>query len=331
MSPSPKKHRTIALSSGAIASAVALAALAGACTESPREPLLTYFNPRFGLSIRYPAVWKTQEAEQDGVWYRYFTSPLADGNIPALTTTMLATPLDGSLQDYADVYVADGSITSSGQDRRQEADGYRFDYTTEAGEQRHTLLLLEGQGWAFGLHVQGRADHFETNIERVQDLVGNFRLERSNLYPEPRDEEFDFTLRVPESWPRQRRMGAGDRLLLQHLSPAMGRDNEQGVHASLTLTVEPVDGDIETFYETVRERLGDTVSLVEHEQWHGGYADEHWSESALSASRARRFMRVENGRGYMITCEAREDVQHRVLPWCAMIAETLRIGPMEAS
>ena len=39
-----------------------MAVLAGACTGPPREPLLTYFNPRFGLSIRYPAIWKTQEA-----------------------------------------------------------------------------------------------------------------------------------------------------------------------------------------------------------------------------------------------------------------------------
>jgi len=305
--------------------------LTGACAESPRELLLTYFNPRFGLSIRYPAIWRTQEAEQEGVWYRYFTSPLAEGTAPALTATMLATPLDGSLREYADVYIGDGAITSSAQDERQEADGFRFDYTTEVGKKRHTLLLLEDHAWAFGLHVRGPADHFETNLLRIEDLLASFRLERTRLYPETRDPDFGFTLRVPESWPRQRHVNLGGRLLLQYLSPAAGMDNEQGVHASLTLTVEPVDGDIDTFYETVRERLGDTVSLVEHEEWHGGFADEHWSEAALSASRARRFMRVENGRGYMITCEAREDVQHRVLPWCAIIAETLHIESTEDS
>ncbi len=331
MSPSPRKHPITASSSGALGSTIALAVLAGACAEAPREPLLTYFNPRFGLSIRYPAVWKTQESEQEGVWYRYFTAPLATGNIPALTTTMLATPLDGSLRGYADVYLAEGAITSSAQARRQEADGYRFDYTTEAGQQRHTLLLLENQDWAFGLHVQGRADHFESNIDRVEDLFASFRLERTDLYPKTEDPDFGFSLRVPESWPRQRRMDAGQRLLIQHLSPAVGMDNEQGVHASLTVTVEPVGGDIEAFYETVRERLGDAAARRDHKEWHGGYADEFWSESALSASRSRRFMRVENGRGYMIACEAREDVQHRVLPWCAIIAETLRIGPAEAS
>ena len=43
-----------------------------ACKGTAREPLVTYFNADHGLSVRYPADWKSDEAEQDGMWYRYF-------------------------------------------------------------------------------------------------------------------------------------------------------------------------------------------------------------------------------------------------------------------
>ena len=37
--------------------------------------LVTYFNGDFALSLRHPASWKAQQAEQDGVLYRYFLGP----------------------------------------------------------------------------------------------------------------------------------------------------------------------------------------------------------------------------------------------------------------
>jgi hypothetical protein len=68
-SSSRRKPRTTASSSLGVV--LALTALAAACGGRPRETFLTYFNGDHGVSLRHAASWRADQAEQDGVWYRY--------------------------------------------------------------------------------------------------------------------------------------------------------------------------------------------------------------------------------------------------------------------
>jgi len=49
--------------------------------------------------------------------------------------------------------------------------------------------------------------------------------------------------------------------------------------------------------------------------------------SPVEVTRARRYFRVADGRGYTLACDARDDIYSRVWRWCDMIAATLKIGP----
>ena len=54
---------------------------------------MTYFNGDHGVSLRHPASWRTDQAEQDGVWYRYFLAPPAGPqNRPPVSVTLLSGP-----------------------------------------------------------------------------------------------------------------------------------------------------------------------------------------------------------------------------------------------
>ena len=46
----------------------------------------------------------------------------------------------------------------------------------------------------------------------------------------------------------------------------------------------------------------------------------------MAESRAKRFYRVVEGRGYSLAFEARADVYPRVSRWCDMFAATLKAG-----
>jgi len=72
-SSSPRKRRTTGWSRRAFGLAVALAA--AACGGGARETFVTYFNGDHGVSVRQPASWRSEQAEQEGVWYRTFLAP----------------------------------------------------------------------------------------------------------------------------------------------------------------------------------------------------------------------------------------------------------------
>ena len=123
-------------------------------------------------------------------------------------------------------------------------------------------------------------------------------------------------------------MTARERLALT-VDRLLGRTGEGGsmVHALLTVTVEPfTDGDIDAFYETTREKLGDAYQLLNHVKWQGGYADVMRVETPISTARVKRYYRAAAGRGYSLSFEAREDIYPRVSRWCDYIASTLRVG-----
>jgi len=290
---------------------------------------VTFFHPEWAFSFRYPPRWKAERARQDGVAYLYFQSPPSETAVTgAVSLTVIGQPLgeEQSLQSFA-AYYLDGSDASPQAVERPGADR-----ALEAGwgdaETRHRLLLVEEQGHVFGLHASGEATRFGELEPEVEEMLSSFSLERPALYTAEGDDRFGYELRVPPSWERSRRFTSGDQLFVQYRSPAISVDpQQQTVHAALTLSVEPApEGGLDAYYEAARLRLGDAQPVISHVEWRGGYVDVMRAESAMTVSRVRRFYFAAGGRGYSLSCEAREDVQQRVFRWCDLIASTLEVG-----
>jgi hypothetical protein len=358
---------------------VTTAALAG-CSGRREEPLLTYFNPEHALSLHYPSSWKTEQAQQDGVWYRYFLAPPAGPERkPAVSVTLIAGPLGVGVDQYAQTYLAGNTVLSARDEVRQGARGRFYLFASPDGKMRSALLLLAENAesrtglpatptprpspsapplpagkasvtvrpsptpiptslpppaaapnaYVYGLYAQGEAGTFESQLPVVEEMARSLTLERTAQYPEVRNEKFTFALRVPPSWRSARAFSSGGTFLQQYTSPAFGADKRQTVHASLTLTAEPAggDGSVEAYYRTSMDKLGDTVVVLSHTRWRGGYADVLHSETPVAVTRAKRFFRAANGRGYTLACDARDDIYPRVSRWCDMIAATLNVGP----
>jgi hypothetical protein len=100
------------------------------------------------------------------------------------------------------------------------------------------------------------------------------------------------------------------------------------VHASLTLSVEPIPdkGGVQAYYDATRTKLGESYHLLSHNPWRDGFADVMRTETSVTVSRLKRFYRAGSGRGYSMTFEARDDVFGRVSRWSDVIADTLRVG-----
>src|SRR4029453_6814562 len=92
-SSSRRKRRTIAWSSASALACVLAGGLGAASCTGTRETYVTYFNRDHGLSLRHPASWRTDQAEQEGVWYRYFLAPPAGAHTrPPVAGPPLAAP-----------------------------------------------------------------------------------------------------------------------------------------------------------------------------------------------------------------------------------------------
>jgi len=302
-----------------------------ACRRASGEPLLTYFNAEYGLSLRYPSSWKSEQGQREGIFYRHFLGPPAGPQSqPAVSATLLAGPLLGSLEEYAKTYVADNTLISSRDENRQGAHGRSYVFTASDGSIRHSLLLLQEKEKVYGLHSQADTPLFERHSALLEEMAKSFCLERPAYYEEFRDDAHGVSLRVPPSWQSGQSLSGSAVLLRQFRSPAIGADgNRETVHGSLTLTVEPIPGggDVEVFYGITRSKLGDAFPILSHEAWRGGYVDMMRSETPLTVSRVKRFYRASAGRGYSLAFEARDDVFARVSSWCDLIASTLKIGP----
>lgn len=304
-----------------------------ACVRKSREPLLTYFNGEYALTVRYPASWKTEQAEQDGFWYRYFLGPTSGPQKkPEVSVTLLAGPLGVPVEQYAQAsYLAGNNLGTSRDEERQGAKGRSYVFTSADGAMRYSLLLLIEGERVYGLYAQGEAKSFERHAGAVLEMEKSLTLERTAHYSLQRDKDFAFSLRVPPSWREARRFAGAGTLLLQYTSPPVGADKGgQTVHASLTVTVEPLGpgGNLESLYEASRAKLGDAFPLLSHVPWPpNGYADVLRSETPVAVSRVKRFYRAEGGRGYSLTFEAREDVFPKIFRWCDLIASTFKAGP----
>jgi hypothetical protein len=302
------------------------------CCSSNREPLVTYYNGDFGLSVRYPASWKTDQAQQDGVWYRYFLGPPSGPQrSPEVSVTLLAGPLAGSLEDYAQSYLSGNTLSSSRDEQRQGTRAKTYAYRSADGSTRYSLLLLQEGARVYGLYAQGRTALFDHHGALLEEMNRSLTLERPDSYPVQRDAAFGFELRVPPSWRSVRTFSAGGTLLMQFTSPPLAAErNRETVHASLTLTVEPLrDGAdaLEPFYAATRQKLGDSFQIASHRPWGTGYVDVMQTETPIAISRVKRFYRVAAGRGYILSFEARDDVFPKASRWCDIIAATLKTGP----
>ena len=307
--------------------------LAAACRSGERETFVTYFNGDQRVSVSYPSEWRTDEAEQDGIWYRYFLAPpAAPENKAAVSVTLLSGPLSGRLEDYAQGYLAGNQVASSQEEERQGARGRSWRFSPPDGKTRHRLLLL-GLGERFwGLYAQGEATAFEGHAEALERIWTSFSLERPELYPVKTWERFGVALGLPTSWRETRQFSGRGTLLVQFTSPALSVQGGQTVHASLTLTVEevPPDAEIEAFYQAMRARLGDNLRVLSHESWgDDGLVDVMRTETSVAVSYVKRFFRVEGDRGVSLAFEARDDVFWRADPWATLIASTLRLDPKE--
>jgi hypothetical protein len=304
------------------------AGLAAACGGGREAPLLTYFNGDHDISVRYPTGWKTEQAEQEGVWYRYFLGPPAGPQQkPAVSATLLVGKLEGKVEDYAQTYLAGNQVASSREEERPGAQGRSYLFSSPDGATRYSLLLLKEGQRVVGLYTQGEAPLFERHFALLQEMAKSLTLERPANYPERRNERFGFSLRVPPSWRETRNFSGGGTLLMQFQSPPLlAEAGRQTIHAYLNLAVEPLEsGDgLEEYYLGTRKKLGDSFLVLTHSRWRDGYVDLARMETPVAVSRIKRFYRVDKGRGYSLSFEAREDVHVRVSRWYDLIASSLK-------
>jgi hypothetical protein len=343
-SSSRRKLRTTVWSSARRAAtglfALLLAALGlSACHRAPRESLVTYFNGDFHLSLQYPGAWRTESAEQEGVWYRYFLGPVTGpARKPAVSATLLAGPLAGTVDEYAQAYLAGNVLAAHKDERRPGLAGKSYAFASQDGKQRFALLLLKEQqpppgsstSRVFGLYCQGDAEPFEQYRPLLESMAASLALERVEDYVPHRVPEHGLLLRLPPSWRHVRRLTAGGARIDHFTSPALGIEkNGETVHASLTVTVEPAPTGLAAYYQDVRQKLGPNFQVVTHAEWGDGYVDLMAVETPMSASRIRRFYRVSGQTGCSLAFEAREDVFQRASRWFDFIAETLRLGAQQ--
>lgn len=321
--PAPPSRGRLARASAA----AALALLLAACNRTPRDPFLTYFNGEHGISLRHPASWKGEEAQQEGVWYRYFLGPASGPQRkPEVSVTLSAASLGGSLEDYAQTYLAGHALATARDEARPGAQARAYRFASADGRTRYSLLLLQEAGRVYGLYSQGETSLFEKHLATVEEMEKSLTLERPSTYPEDRDEAAGYALRVPPSWKETREFSGGDTLLKQFTSPAIGFERRQTLHASLTLTVEkaPGDGSAEAFARALTAKLGDAYQTLSHGKWKDGFVEVQRTETPVATARVRRYVRVVGGRAYSLSCDVREDLSSRVSRWCDIIAMTLQ-------
>jgi hypothetical protein len=262
------------------------------------------------------------------VSYRYFLAPRAgSARQPAVSTALLIEPA-GDLDQIANRYLAGQSVQSTRDASRDGLAGKAWRFASADGATRYSLLLRTDQARVLGLYTQAEAARFAEHEAAVDEMEKSFAPEHPEKYPEHRSAKLGYSLRVPDSWKATRNFSSDTTGLVQFTSPPLGAESRQTVHATLSLTAEPAPaGGLDGYYKTVRARLGVAFTPSKHEPWRDGYADLERIETQVATSRAKRFFRTHDGRGYVLACEARDDVFHRVSRWCDIIASTLAVGP----
>jgi hypothetical protein len=329
-SSSRRKRRTTGWSSALALAGVVLAAASG-CRARATETFVTYFSGDYALSLRHPAAWRTDQAEQAGVWYRYFLAPPAGPqNRAPVSVTLLAGAMTASVDAYAQTYLAGHTVASVRDEERQGVKGRSWVFSSADGSTRYRLLLLAASGRVVGLYAQGDAVAMEKNQAVLDEMWSSLTIERPQDYPVRRWRDADATIGVPASWTQTREFSGGGTRLVQYASPPLAVDHgRQTVHASLSVTLEPLPkgGGLREYYEATREKLGENFRVASHQGFRGGYVDVMRTETPVAVTYIKRFYFASGGRGCSLSFEAREDVFPRVARWADYIASTVRLGP----
>jgi hypothetical protein len=301
--------------------------LAAACGTRGRETFVTYFNGDHGVSLRHPASWRTDQAEQDGVWYRYFLAPptAPQGRAP-VSVTLLSGPMAVPVEQYAETYLAGHTLASTRPEERQGVPGKSWVFASPDGKTRCRLLLLSEGGRVLGLYAQGEAAAVEREAAVLDEMWSSLTVERPDRYPVTAWKDQHASLGVPPSWRETRRFSGGGTLVTSYVSPALALDKgREAVHASLSVTFEPVadGGGLAEYYDATRRRLGDNFQLTNHSSFRAGYVDIMRTETPVAVSFVKRFTFAQGGRGCSLSFEARDDVFPRVSRWADYIASTL--------
>ncbi len=251
-SSSPRKRRTTASSRPAAALAAAL--LAAACGARDRETFVTYFNGDHGVSLRHAASWRTDQAEQEGVWYRYFLAPPGGSPGPGapVSVTLLAGAMTVPLDEYAETYLAGHTVASTRPEERQGVGGRSWVFSSADGKTRYRLLLLARGDRVLGLYAQGEAAAVAAQAAVLDEMWSSLTIERPDLYPVTAWKDQQASLGLPASWRETRRFSGGGTLVAHYVSPPLAVDKGgQTVHASLSVTFEavPEGGGLAEYYE----------------------------------------------------------------------------------
>lgn len=336
-SSSPRKRRTTGWSSRAAVLAAVLAAAfaASACAPGARETFFTYFNGDHGVSVRQPASWRSDQSEQEGVWYRYFLAPpVGPQNRAPVTVTLLAGAMAVTVDEYAQTYLAGNTVASTKAEERQGVPGKSWVFSSADGAKRYRLLLLALGGRVVGLFAQGDAAAVEKQAAVLDEMWSSLTIERPDRYPVTSWKAQQASLGIPESWRETRTFSGGGTFVANFASPALAVDKgSQTVHASLSVTFEavPEGGGLAEYHETSRRRLGDNFQVTNHAAFKGGFVDTMRIETPVAISYVKRYTFAHGGRGCSLSFEAREDVFPRVSRWADFIASTLRFGEAGAA
>jgi hypothetical protein len=330
-SSSRRKLRTTGSSRAAAAALAVLAAAAGlgGCRGRGSETFVTYFAGERGVSLRHPATWRGDQAEQDGVWYRYFLAPPAGPqNRAPVSVTLLAGAMSVPVETYAQSYLAGHVVASVRDEDRQGVKGRSWVFSSADGATRYRLLLLAADGRVVGLYAQGDAVAVEKSQATLDEMWSSFTVERPQDYPVRRWRDVETTLGVPDSWTQTREFSGRGTRLVQYASPPLAVDHgSQPVHASLSVTLEPVPdgGGLREYYQATRARLGENFQVTSHQGFGGGYVDIMRTETPVAVTFIKRYYFADKGRGCSLSFEAREDVFPRMSRWADYIASTLRL------
>ena len=329
-SSSPRKPRTTGSSRRAAVVAAVLATASCGGGERGGETLVTYFNGDHAVSLRHPASWRGDQAEQDGVWYRTFLAPPEPGQARApVSVTLMAGPMAVTVEEYAKTYLAGHTVTSTRPEERQGIAGQSWAFSSADGKSRYRLLLLDLGDRVLGLYAQGEAPAVEKQARVLDEMWSSLTVERPDRYPVTTWKEQKASLGLPASWRETRRFSGGGTLLTHFVSPPLAADKgRETVHASLAATFEavPDGGGLAEYYEASRRRLGENFQVTNHSSFRDGYVDVMRTETPVAISYVKRFYFARDGRGCSLSFEAREDVFPRASRWADYIASTLAIG-----